>query len=224
LLSNIDETSLLDPYEGFRSNTWFRQEGTMQRTLSAIGLLILTALFGLFARAVAHSFDLSDSPLNAQLIKAVKEGNLADVEALLDKGASVDAKEGQGWTALMWASFSNHVGVTQVLLDAGAEVDAHDANGKTALHWAAERGHEGIIRALIKAGADVDARTKHHVTPLICAAQNGRKAAIIVLLDADADMNVKDDFGWTALRKAIVNDHAEVAELLRSKGAKEFVS
>ena len=41
----------------------------MQRTLSIIGLIILTVLFVLFARAIAYSSDLNNVALNAQLIK-----------------------------------------------------------------------------------------------------------------------------------------------------------
>ena len=49
------------------------------------------------------------------------------------------------------------------------------------------------------------------------------KKAVVLLLDADVELNAKDGFGWTALRKALVNDHADIAELLRSRGAKDLL-
>src|SRR5271165_1131162 len=55
---------------------------------------------------------------------AAARGHLAMVQALLAKGAEVNAKTPGGWTALMKAAEGGHLAVVQALLDKGAEVNA----------------------------------------------------------------------------------------------------
>ena len=40
-----------------------------------------------------------------------------------------------------------------------------------------------------------------------------------LLIAAGADVNAKNDWGWTPLTYAAINDHEEIAELLIAKGA-----
>ncbi len=49
-----------------------------------------------------------------------KEGNLAKVEQLLAEGVLVDIKNGNGWTALMYAALGGYKEVAFALLAAGA--------------------------------------------------------------------------------------------------------
>ena len=52
-------------------------------------------------------------------------------------------------------------------------------------------------------------------------ARNGDMVSIKALLDAGADANAKDYNGRTALMMANVQEHTEVADLLRKAGATE---
>lgn len=88
---------------------------------------------------------------------------------LLDKGARIDAVDHDGWTALMWASWSGLPKVVNCLLGRGAAVDHADHQGNTALIIAAQRGNEAIVRALLDKGASTTARNK--------AGHNARAAA-----------------------------------------------
>ena len=126
----------------------------------------------------------------------------------------------------MRASFGGHVDVVQILLEAGADVSAQDKNGKTALMWSAQMGRDEVVRTLLENGADVNAKTKLLAGALMFAAERGCKKTVFSLLEAGADVNInmKDALGWTALKKAESCDHSEVVELLKSYGAKEFVS
>ena len=49
----------------------------------------------------------------------------------LRSGADVNAKDEDGWTALMYAAHNPNPEVVSVLLEAGADVDAKDKNGLT---------------------------------------------------------------------------------------------
>ncbi len=75
------------------------------------------------------------------------------VQALLDAGADVNAKDNNGETALIQAASTGHTETVQALLDAGADVDAEGAFEMTALMWAKRKGHTEIVELLKKAGA-----------------------------------------------------------------------
>ena len=74
---------------------------------------------------------------------AAAKGHEGVMARLLEAGASVDAKDGLGQTALILAALSGHEGVVARLLEAGASVDAKGDVGQTALIRAAENGYEG---------------------------------------------------------------------------------
>ena len=79
----------------------------------------------------------------------------------------VEAKENDGWTALMFAAQGGHAAAIAALLAAGAEVEAkRNDDGRTALMRAAEGGHAAAIEALVAEGAEVQARDDKGKTAL----------------------------------------------------------
>jgi ankyrin repeat protein len=95
------------------------------------------------------------------------------------------------------------------------------ADGFTALHFAAFLGGADAVRVLLDAGADVHAvaRNDMRVQPLHSAAALGDREACRLLLDAGADPNAAQHGGYVPLDEAELNGKAELAELLRSRGA-----
>ncbi len=89
----------------------------------AAGLLILASFFCCAVYA--------DSA--ASLIYAAKEGDLKQVQELLEKKVDVDAKGENGVTALMAAASEGHADVVNLLLEWQADVDAVAEKGATAL-------------------------------------------------------------------------------------------
>ena len=82
------------------------------------------------------------------------------IAPLLDHGAILDQKDDDGWTALMWASWSNLPKVTAALVERSADVKSADTMGNTALGLAAARGNPEVVRILMGHGADPKALTK----------------------------------------------------------------
>ena len=90
----------------------------------------------------------NQAALNDQLIRAALEGSAETVTALLERGADVNARDNDGYTALIWAAFNGHAEIVTALLERGADVDARNNDGDTALMWAAHNGHAEIATLL----------------------------------------------------------------------------
>ena len=114
------------------------------------GFLIVTLLTPLLL--IATGCGSPSSPSGEDFVTAAANGDTATVQALLDAGADVNAKNNEGVTALMWAAGVGGTDAVQVLLDAGADVNAKHKSG-TALVWAQKKGHTEVVEILKKAGA-----------------------------------------------------------------------
>lgn len=67
--------------------------------------------------------------LETRLLAAAEAGELAEVRSLLDQGASVNAKDECGWTALQLAIGEGFSEIVELLLRHGAEPRSVDNDG-----------------------------------------------------------------------------------------------
>lgn len=100
------------------------------------------------------------------LHRAVQAGDAGAVKAALLAGAETNARDAQGWTALMHAANQGHALLIEPLLSAGAQPDARAPDGATALFIAALHGYSDIVAALLRAGADAAIPGPKGRTPL----------------------------------------------------------
>ena len=103
---------------------------------------------------------------------AVRDGDLAGVQALLDASADASSKlfianSGLGKDTLLHiAARYGYKEIVELLISEGADVNAKDENSWTPLHFAARHGHKEVVELLIAKGADVNAKNNFEDTPL----------------------------------------------------------
>ena len=108
-----------------------------------------------------------------QLIGAVKARDHQSVRALLDQGADVNAREGDGATALHWAVERDDAELAETLLRAGADVAAANDYGITPASLACLNRNDAMLARLLAAGADPNAATSMGETLLMACAGTG---------------------------------------------------
>ena len=89
---------------------------------------------------------------NDQLLDACSSGKLDIVNELIEKGADVNCKNGDGRTGLMRASKRGYDKIVEKLLEKKADVAARDKNNDTALMGAAKHGYRYICELYAKKG------------------------------------------------------------------------
>ncbi len=174
--------------------------------------------FGMFSRAagacagVVAGLALTGAPAalaESALHAAVRAGTLAEVRALLDAGAEVNAFE-RGKTPLQHAARTRpNPEIVRALLDAGARVDLAGHHGMTALHFAVV--NPAPAASLTRPGADATAGP----------GETARQLEVIrLLLDAGAATHAKNEDGLTPLHLAAGHYwDPEVAGMLLRAGA-----
>jgi outer membrane protein assembly factor BamB len=141
---------------------------------------------------------------------AVRSGDPKGIQALLEKGADVNAKNEIGVTALWIAAGKGKPEVVQLLLGAGADVNARDGIWyETPLSQAVAEGHTAVVTILLRAGArDVDAA-------VVRAAAGGKLAVLRAVLESGKPRREALDAALFAAAK----DNQEVRQALEKAGA-----
>lgn len=141
----------------------------------------------------------------AQLVKAIKKGDVKEMEKLIVAGADVN-KKSVGATPLYWAAYKNSYEAARLLLDKGANINEGMSNGWNPIHIAAKKGNAEVVKLLIERGADIYAINPFGETPLKLAEENGSTLIIRMLQQAieNKDKNLTTNVEKTTV--AIINN------------------
>lgn len=173
-----------------------------------------------------------------KFLQAARQGNTTQAYRLLEQNAHLNARDGQGRTALMlacsfrnddaegasFASFEERLEFVKSLVARGIDVNAHSERGYTPLMYATASWGAGnpLLRMLLQAGADVNARNTRGGTALMMAVgRYGHVSTVQVLTEAGADVNLRDDAGHSALWYAKSHHAPSSARALTDAGAVE---
>jgi ankyrin repeat protein len=178
-----------------------------------------TALWLLLVAAASTTAGATAGFDRPALVAAAKSGDRAALRALVEQRADVNAADGDGTTALHWASHRDDLDSAGLLVRAGANVNAANDLGATPLWIACQNGSASFVRMLLGAGADPNRALLLGETPLMVAARSGSADVVEQLLKKGASVNLRAARGQTALMWAAAQRHPEVVKVLLAGGA-----
>jgi uncharacterized protein len=174
--------------------------------------------------AVAAAAAQAASAPDLRVVEAARGGDFATMSAVLQRG-NVNARWGDGSTALLWAVHHVNRDAVQVLIRANADVNAANSYGVTPLLEACRVGDAEILQALFKAGARMRVKYPHNETALMACAYSGSLAAVELLIAGGEDVNARESSeDQTALMMAAEQGHTKVVQALLSAGARHDLS
>ena len=93
---------------------------------------------------------VSQSVADDELLTAAVSGNLFGIRRALSAGATLDARNAEGFTAICIAAERGHAPVLELLCDSGLDPAQKGSGGWTPLMWAARNGHLECVTALCR--------------------------------------------------------------------------
>ena len=165
------------------------------------------------------------------LVEAADEGDLEEIQWLLDAGANVNAVVYGDGSPLIAAAREGRVAVVRFLLERGADVNMPVPGDGNPLIMAAREGHLQIVQLLLDRGANVNQLVPSDENALMQASSSGHLDVVRLLVTRGADVNAR---AWaeralerprgewrTALSMARRSRHDDVVAFLLSAGAVE---
>lgn len=175
--------------------------------------LFAGALF--FSVLGSQAASLSISP---DYFAVLRSGDARRLREALDGGASAEARDEKGNTALMHATVYGNLACMRLLLDRGANVNATNDAGATPLMRAAFDYEK--LKLLVERGADVKARSAIGNSVLMLAARpHSSHRAVELLLAHGVDAAATNRFGANALMAAVAGGDIKSVRLLLKHGA-----
>lgn len=155
---------------------------------------------------------------NEGLLDAASKGDLIKLKDAIEHGASIEATDISGQTAIFLAVAGGYEEIVKYLTEHGANLDRSSSNGITALQLAAELGNPQIVKILLEHGARTDVDNNTGWNALLYAIQNGNPEIVRELLAREKDVNALHG-GVTPLYLAVLNKKLDVVQMLLAKGA-----
>jgi ankyrin repeat protein len=124
------------------------------------------------------------------------EGSEDAVRMLLDRGSSVDARDGYGLTPLHYAAYRGREAVVRLLVERGADVKAKDGCGDGVLLNVVshamldeEPSRRGLVLWLLEQGCDVNSRRADGQSVLHLAVSRADISVVQLLVERGADVD-----------------------------------
>lgn len=151
----------------------------------------LLLFFLIFIVTTAHLSTSFASERSNDLLHAVNEGKLSQVEFLLNKHFSPNIlDDAESKTPLHIACQKNYSLIAKRLLEKGADPTAKDIFQKTPLHYAAEHGHLGCSQLLLNDNSvAINALDNKGLSPLAYAVLQDHIALAELLIEQGANLD-----------------------------------
>ncbi|MGH8259613.1 MAG: ankyrin repeat domain-containing protein [Steroidobacteraceae bacterium] len=154
------------------------------------------------------------------LADLVQSGRDAAAMKMIQSGTDVNAPQGDGTTALDWATYRLDVGLVKTLLKHGANPNVMNSFGSAPLDEAVEAANVDLVEMLLAAGAKANTANADGQSVLMLAARTGNLKIAKLLLRRGAKVNARERWrGQTALMWAAADDYPQMVKLLVRHGA-----
>ncbi|XP_075472427.1 cyclin-dependent kinase 4 inhibitor C [Ascaphus truei] len=158
-------------------------------------------------------------PWGDLMATAAAQGDLGQLEVLLQRAPDVNATNRFGRTALQVMRLGNPA-IAKLLLSRGADPNLRDRTGFTPLHDAARTGFQDTLQALLEFHADVNIEDNEGNLPLHLAAREGHLHVVKFLsLHTDSDVGHPNRNGDTPCDMARLYSKEDVLQWLLSDQA-----
>jgi ankyrin repeat protein len=153
------------------------------------------------------------------LLTAASEDDMSSLTLALDSGAVINSVTEDGVSALMYASESGNLNMTNLLIDHGADPNLIPWNGKTALIGSVRSNNFEISELLIRAGAEINHKDNYYkCSALHYAIASQYFEMVDMLLYYDANPALRENKGLDAINLASWLGYAELVEYFIEKG------
>ena len=165
--------------------------------------------------------DVTHYPNSTPLMIASSYGHYDIAKALIDNGALVNLRAGDGFNALMEAVRTVNIEIAKLLIEHNSDINIKNKDGKNMIMIACEKGNEEMFNLLIENNADINEKSSWGASALIYASEKGNINIMQYLIDNGIDVNGKaDDNGDTPLLWAVTGENPyEASKLLIENGA-----
>lgn len=169
-------------------------------------------------------FDFMGMENQTALMLASANYDLPLVTYMIEKGADINCKADNGYTALTCAVMSDDIEKVKYLLNSGSEIDPvnNREHPYSPIAMSAVRGTHDIFELLLKHKANINWINSdgNSILKIACASDNIESSNLIVkkLITLGADVNSYDDFGFSPAHNAIDKGNTKLLELLINSG------
>lgn len=165
--------------------------------------------------------DVTHYANSTPLMIASSYGHYDIAKALIDNGALVNLRAGDGFNALMEAVRTGNIEIAKLLIEHNSDINIKNKDGKNMIMIACEKGNEEMFNILIENNADINEKSSWGASALIYASEKGNINIMKYLIDNGIDVNGKaDDNGDTPLLWAVTGENPyEASKLLIENGA-----
>ena len=222
--------------------SWLNQDSNYKKSICEVIDFKLVHMSKLVRELSALDMRYLEHPLTTDLHVAAREGRTKTVAALLSFGADADAKDKDGFTALMLACVESAANMSEEQLSVeGAEHDVvdvlledlmslestfyHSVENVTARAQSTreKEAAAALLTEATKNAAALDVQdTKYKRSALHYASSSGLESIVAKLLSLGADVALKDRDKYsqkTPLHKAAEHGHLNIVQAFTSTGA-----
>lgn len=153
--------------------------------IAALGIVVFPdALSGLRPSSISSQ---EAKMTDAQLFAAAEHGDAGAIKMALGAGADINARDAEGWGALLIAASGGKLEAVEVLVVAGADVNAATLKGETPLMGAVLSESEDIVKLLLAKGADKTVKSQSGLTAADFAKKKANAKLAALLGDGDVE-------------------------------------